>query len=121
MADGLEQQLQEFTPAYLASVPQGAVARISCTLSEVGDVIRMKTPVVARAGNGVCYAYYQNAPAASEALDRWKAILEFSHPEGKAGRVLWPAPGNDLDLMKRVKKMMDPEGLLNRGRLFGRI
>ena len=119
--EGLERRLQEFTPAYLESAPQGAVARISCTLREVGDVIRLKTPVVARAGSGVCYAHYQNSAAASEALDRWKAILEFSPPDGKAERVLWPAPGSDLDLMKRVKKMLDPEGLLNRGRLFGRI
>jgi FAD/FMN-containing dehydrogenase len=34
---------------------------------------------------------------------------------------LWPAPGQDLETMKRIKLMFDPQMLLNRGRLYGRI
>jgi FAD/FMN-containing dehydrogenase len=28
---------------------------------------------------------------------------------------------NDFAMMKKVKEMFDPQGLLNRGRLYGRI
>ncbi len=34
---------------------------------------------------------------------------------------LWPQPGNDFAMMKKIKEMFDPQGLLNRGRLYGRI
>ncbi len=34
---------------------------------------------------------------------------------------MWPAPGGDIELMQRVKKLFDPENLLNRGRLYRRI
>jgi FAD/FMN-containing dehydrogenase len=39
----------------------------------------------------------------------------------KPGLALWPAPGGDFEIMKRIKQMFDPEGLLNRGRLYGRL
>ncbi len=29
--------------------------------------------------------------------------------------------GNDFAMMKKIKEMFDPQGLLNRGRLYGRI
>jgi FAD/FMN-containing dehydrogenase len=34
---------------------------------------------------------------------------------------LWPAPGPDFELMKRIKHMFDPEHLLNRGRLYRQL
>jgi FAD/FMN-containing dehydrogenase len=34
---------------------------------------------------------------------------------------LWPDPGPDFELMRRLKETFDPGCLLNRGRLYGRI
>src|SRR5262249_59069861 len=64
--------IQEFTPWYLATFEKGAVVRISCTLSEIGEVMKaVHTPIVARAGTGICYAYFNSAEgAAAVALAR---------------------------------------------------
>ena len=51
----------------------------------------------------------------------WKAVIEFSPEERKGALDLWPAPGSDFELMKRLKGLFDPANLLNRGRLYGRI
>ena len=40
---------------------------------------------------------------------------------GQRNLTLWPEPGGDFAIMKRIKHMFDPEGLLNSGRLYGRI
>jgi FAD/FMN-containing dehydrogenase len=56
----------------------------------------LKTSFIARAGSGVIYAHYaQDAPE-----------VEL---------------GGDFAMMTKMKEMFDPERLLNRGRLYGRI
>jgi FAD/FMN-containing dehydrogenase len=103
------------------------VARVSCTLKGVEEaVVSFPGPAVARAGSGVCYGYFQETEEAAHWLmgaagRRWKAVIEFAGEEGKRKLDLWPAPGSDFELMKRVKGLFDPAILLNRGRLYGRI
>jgi glycolate oxidase FAD binding subunit len=115
--------LPEFTPWYLATHENAAVMRVSCTLSQLRDAIQsLNTPVVARAGSGVCYAYFDKAEAAAEAVERThNAIIEFAPEDRKSKLNLWPAPGPDFELMKRIKHMFDPEHLLNRGRLYRQL
>ena len=61
-----------------------------------GAMAKLGVPAIARAGNGVIYAHYaQNPPPIS-----WSG---------------------DFAMMEKVKDMFDPERLLNRGRLYGRI
>lgn len=123
----LWRHLENFTPAFLAQHEDGAVVRASCTLKEVGTVMAsFPGQALARAGSGVCYGYFDRSAAAAEWLAKaagrgWKAVLEFS-PEARKGALdLWPAPGADLEIMKRVKHLFDPGNLLNRGRLYRRI
>jgi len=114
--------IQEFTPWYLATHEHGAVVRISCTLSEVGEVFQsLHNPVLARAATGVCYAYFDNPQAAEAVSSTRKAIIEFAPEAQKPKLKLWPSPEPDFELMKRIKHMLDPEQLLNRGRLYNRI
>jgi glycolate oxidase FAD binding subunit len=114
--------IQEFTPWYLATHENGAVVRISCKLSQIGEVMKnVNAPVVARAATGVCYAYFDNGPAAQAVSSARKAIIEFAPEAQKTKLKLWPAPGPDFELMKRIKNMLDPEHLLNRGRLYRQI
>jgi glycolate oxidase FAD binding subunit len=112
--------LPEFTPWYLATHENAAVMRLSCALSQLRDAIQaLNTPVVARAGSGVSYAYFDKAESAAEAVERThNAIIEFAPEDRKSKLNLWPAPGPDFELMKRIKHMFDPEHLLNRGRLY---
>ena len=122
----LWKHVEEFTPLFLESRPHGAVIRASCTLKEVEAVMgSFDGPAVARAGSGVCYGYFESLEAASrwlaEAAGRgWKAVIEFA-PEDRGETELWPAPGGDLEIMRRVKHLFDPGNVLNRGRLYSRI
>jgi FAD/FMN-containing dehydrogenase len=49
---------------------------------------------------------------------KWKAVIEFAPEARKNSLDLWPAPGGDLEIMKRIKTLFDPSNLLNRGRLY---
>ena len=117
-------QVQEYTPHFLEKFAQGAVVRASCTLSQVKEVMAsLETAAIARAGSGVCYGYFTRADAAAKWMASagrrgWKAVIEFAPDEQRAKLELWPAPGSDLEMMKKIKNMFDPNHLLNRGRLF---
>ena len=119
--------VREFVPQYLATHPGAAVVRVSVPAGAVPAVLEEAPgPCLARAGSGVCYVCIDDAQQAADwarqaAGKGWKAVVEFAPEEGKAALDLWPSPGTDFDLMTRVKKMFDPKGLFNRGRLYGRI
>jgi glycolate oxidase FAD binding subunit len=119
--------IQNFTPRYLDAHKDGAVVRVSCTLKELRAVMQsIPGPAIARAGSGVCYAYFahfgQAAQFAAETARQYPGtVVEFA-PENRKGEMeLWPAPGEDLEIMRRIKHMFDPQLLLNRGRLYRRI
>jgi glycolate oxidase FAD binding subunit len=119
--------IQDFTPRYLAAHEDGAVVRVSCTLKALKALMpSIPGPGIARAGSGVCYAYFENsgdaaAFAAETGREHSETVVEFAPENRKGGMTLWPAPGRDLELMRRIKRMFDPELLLNRGRLYNRI
>jgi glycolate oxidase FAD binding subunit len=114
-------RIREFTPEFVAAHGDARVARISCTLSEVGALAaETAAPVIARAGSGVCYAHFSDGEAARtwrELADRrgWKYVFEYGEPA--CNNVF----GADFEIMKRVKDLFDPRHLLNPGRLYGRI
>jgi len=117
----LWRNIREFTSDFLRDHPGGAVLRVSCLLSEVGAVLEsLPAPAVARAGSGVCYGYF------SEVKDLRRPeiganVVEFAPQNYRESAELWAAPGTDFAMMKKVKSMFDPQGLLNRGRMYGRI
>ena len=51
----------------------------------------------------------------------WKIGHRVRPAARKAGLDLWPDPGNDLEWMRRIKVMFDASGVLNAGRMYGRI
>ena len=109
--------MRELTAHLLEEHKDGAVVRVSCRLSEVGGILDLlPAPAVARAGSGVCYGYYPEAAKMNA-----KGVIEFAPQKVRESADLWPAPGSDFAMMKKVKEMFDPRGLLNRGRLYGRI
>ena len=117
-------QVQEYTPHFLEKFAGGVVVRTSCTLAQLKEVLSsFETAAIARAGTGVCYAYFTRANAAvrwlaSATRRDWKAIIEFAPDEQRARLDLWPAPAAELEMMKKIKSIFDPNHLLNRGRLF---
>ena len=81
---------------------------------------------LARAGNGVTYLAFNDRGQAAGWLastnDRaWSRVIAKAPPEDALELDLWPLPGPDLELMRRLKATFDPHSLLNKGRLYGRI
>lgn len=110
-------EVREFTPAFLDRNVNGAVVRVPSTLTDIGKTLAsFPGDAVARAGSGVCYGYFENWP---DAVGR--GVIEFAPDEARQQIELWPSPGNDFAIMKRVKDMFDPQNLLNRSRLYGRL
>jgi glycolate oxidase FAD binding subunit len=87
----------EFPRRFFIANPGGRIVPMTMHLSEMGAIAeKVAVPFIARAGSGVIYAYYiEDAPETPLA--------------------------SDFTTMTKVKDMFDPERLLNRGRLYGRI
>jgi glycolate oxidase FAD binding subunit len=116
------------TPRHLEKFREGAVARISTPISECGEALfTVEGAGHAMVATGSVRAWFSRPDAASRWLNTsvkrgWKGVIEFAGDAVDRGSlVLWPGPGSDFEIMKGVKKMFDPEGLLNRGRLFNLI
>ena len=93
-------RVREFPRDHLASAPSAWVRTKSHVLMDLGEVLRTwNGAAIARAANGVTYLYGEGSPPFAA----------------------WPEGGNDFPLMQRIKNMFDPKGLLNPGRLHGRI
>lgn len=117
--DSIWPKVTAFAETFLAANPGGAVARISTVLRRLGEVIERYGavhPVIARGANGVSYVYCASWPVALNG----KGAAEYG-PDGRGREGLWWSPPAELELMKRVKTMMDPAGVLNPGRLYGLI
>lgn len=120
-------EVENFTPQFLQRRPDGAVVRVSCTLKDLAAVMEsFPGPAVGRAASGVCYGYFEQAEATAGWFARakgrgWKAVIEFAPEARKRALELWPSPGGDFELMRRVKALFDPSNLLNCGRLYRRI
>ncbi len=114
--DALWEEIREFPARFLETHENGVVVRTPCALSEVGGVMEgLPRPAMARAGSGVCWGYY------SKAEDLRPGVIEFAPQSVRESFELWPRPGSDFAMMKKIKQMFDPGSLLNRGRLYGRI
>ena len=121
-----------FPAEFVRRQPNGVVLRVSTRLTEIQTLLRLVSgPCISHAGSGVTYAYltsWQALPALWQAAvqNGWSAAVEFAPEEKRASDELWllgasPARANAFAIMKKVKQMFDPNNLLNRSRLYGRI
>lgn len=124
---GIWRPVREYVPQFLQRHPLGAVVRVSTPLQGVAGVVaEAPVPVVARAGNGVAYACFPDCqsaygwlkPAAARGI---KGVVEAVPPQSCRGEEQWPHPQDDLVVMEKIKRMLDPGNLLNAGRLYGRL
>jgi glycolate oxidase FAD binding subunit len=123
------EEVENYSPLFMERNPGGAVVRISSTMTQMRDVLASvlgagpEVPTVARAASGVSYAYFPRTEAAVKWLGvartrPWRCVVEFAPEAEKAKLDLWPVPGDDFAMMKKVKQMFDPGNLLNHGRLY---
>ena len=113
-SDTLLDRIAEFPATFLSQHPQGAIARLSTRLQGLQPLLETEQrPLVVRAANGVAYLHLASA------REPFSGVLEAGEDRGAV--VQWPSPGGDLAVMEKIKNMMDPQQLLNKGRLYGRI
>jgi glycolate oxidase FAD binding subunit len=128
----LWRHIREFTPEFLARQPTGVVLRISTSLTGLSTLIQLISgPSISRAGSGTTYIYlssWQGVPPLWKAAAEhgWSAVVDFASDDVRSSNELWrlsssPASVEAFAMMKKVKQMFDPQNLLNRGRLYGRI
>jgi glycolate oxidase FAD binding subunit len=90
-------EIRCFTPRVLAENPRAGVVTTSMKLTDMpAAMAKLEVPAIARAGSGVIHAHYPENPPPAD----WNG---------------------DFETMERIKTMFDPDHLLNRGRLYGRI
>ena len=120
-------QVQAGSQKFTEKFPDGVVVRICSPLKQLGEVLAsLDVPVISRAATGVSYAYFTRSDAATKWMvsargRQWPCVMEFSPEAEKQKLDLWPAPGTDFAMMKKVKQLFDPKHLLNNGRLYRRI
>ncbi len=124
--------VQEFTPNFLAEHREGVVARVSTTLKGIGSLPKtVAGAFIARAAAGVSYFYFGGWSAAAPWWRKVEeqgltAVIEHAPEDIRTKEDLWSgprtAPANDaFVMMEKLKQMFDPNCLLNRKRLYGRI
>ena len=125
-------QIREFAGDFLRRQPNGVVLRISTKMSDLTALLKLVSGAcICRAASGVSYIYlssWQGVAALWQAAaeNSWSAVVEFAPPETRAAKELWllgtsKESAEGFAMMKKVKGMFDPNMLLNRSRLYGRI
>ena len=128
----LWQKIQETTARLLSSNSDTYVIRLSTLPTRIGAIFEVAEtggrtrPVIIRAGNGVGYIYSFGVKDAEECLAKAQekellGVAEYIPVDSKSDFNSWPVVGSDLAIMKRIKNELDPQTLLNRGRLFNRL
>jgi glycolate oxidase FAD binding subunit len=125
-------QVREFPSTFLDEHSEGAVARVSTTLSGIAQLPKtVAGSFISRAATGVTYFYFGHW---SVAAPWWHKVEEMALPgviehapaEIRRAQNLWSGGTRGTEqaafvMMERVKQLFDPDRLLNPGRLYGRI
>jgi glycolate oxidase FAD binding subunit len=128
----LWQLIREFTSEFLSRQRTGVVLRISTSLTELARLVRLVSGAsISRAGSGLTYIYLSSWQGVlpfwkAAAEHNWSAVVEFAPDDLRGTKELWALPtttegAHTFAMMKKVKRMFDPQNLLNHGRLYGRI
>lgn len=128
----LWQGIQEYPSSFLDQQPEGVIMRVSTTLEGILTLPKTVTGAfISRAANGITFFYFPAWNAAASwwqklGEQRWPAAIEYGPQAVREEQTLWTPARNEAEgrafaMMKRVKQMFDPELLLNRNRLYGRI
>jgi len=124
--------VREFPVEFMKRQPNGVVLRISTTLNGLRPLLKMISgAAIARAASGVAYLCLTNWEQVAQfwnaaAEHGWNAVVEMAGDEARNSHPLWLISKDDANvkafgMMERIKGMFDPNRLLNRSRLYGRI
>lgn len=126
--------IREMFPECMRAEPSGLVVKVSTTLTDMARAwreLRDEDITVGRFLSGVTWTFTRDTSPAAALLAGWagrgwQAVVAYASHEFRSGQTLWhipedPAGQNAFEAMKKVKHLFDPQQILNRGRLYGRI
>ncbi len=126
-ADQLWDDVREFSSRWTAAHPEGGILRVSTAPSALADAVQLcDGSSVSRAALGVTYVGCPDGEDLKQQLNRLRSkgvrtLVEHASAAAKQELEQWTAPDSSLAVMQRIKDELDPQALLNPGRLFGRI
>lgn len=119
-------------PQTIEVEPDELVLRLSCLPADLARALEqvrgaaakqnLELRVVARALSGIAYLRLRGANDALRSTHRvllagWPQLVVLAKPRTLLAELpIWGAPPTNLELMRRIKREFDPEGLLNPGR-----
>lgn len=124
--------IREFTSDFLQRQSEGVVLRVSTTLKDLASFVSLVPGAcISRAASGINYAYLSSWQGGASlwkiaAERKWPITAEFAPNDLRRTAPLWQIPKSGpsaaaFAMMEKVKHMFDPDNLLNRLRLYGRI
>lgn len=116
-------QIGAMAPRWVGEDGAVAVVKLAHPAQAITEIeAAAEGPVWSQALNGVTRVGCKDAAAVRKAFGPGHVgVVEWSDPARREGFELWPEPGQDFELMRQMKSVFDPKGLLNPGRLHGRI
>ena len=123
-AESVWQRVRDFPAS-----PDGIVLHVSSEPKKLAEIFAYAhdgTAVLTRAASGVGFVWCESARQAEDCLRAFRgagliAFVEFAPAEDKRSLESWADPGEQFTVMERIKDTLDPDHLLNPGRLFNRI
>lgn len=116
-----------------AAFPITATEDFVLRAHQEAERLKSRLAVFAHIGSGVVSICFLDALESSTALSliqnlrtaaqelRGSIVIERCAPEIKKRVDIWGAPGNDFEIMRKVKQVWDPKGILSPGRFLGRL
>jgi glycolate oxidase FAD binding subunit len=126
-ADQLWDDVREFSSRWAAAHPDGGILRVAVAPAKLADSVQLcDGSNVSRAALGVTYVGCSDGEDLQQQLHRLRsqgirALVEHASAHAKQQLEQWTAPDSSLAVMQRIKTELDPQALLNPGRLFGKI
>ena len=126
-ADRLWDDVREFSSRWTASHPEGGILRVAVEPAALADSVQLCDGAsVSRAALGVTYVGCSDGEDLKQQLSRLRSkgvrtLVEHASAAAKQELEQWTAPDSSLAVMQRIKDELDPQALLNPGRLFGKI
>jgi len=126
-ADRLWEDVREFSSRWTTAHPEGGILRVAVAPSALADAVQLcDGSSVSRAALGVTYVGCSDGEDLRKQLNRLRSkgvrtLIEHASAAAKQELEQWTDPDSSLAVMQRIKDDLDPQALLNPGRLFGKI
>jgi glycolate oxidase FAD binding subunit len=113
-----------------ASLPIAATEEFILRAEQEADRTKSRMACLAQTAAGVVHLHFFEALEAAATIDKLRAITKELHgalvvegcsPEIKSRVEVWGAPGNDFEVMRKIKQAWDPKGTLAPGRFVGAL